>query len=537
MSKEKINKQERGSVAVFAIATVLSLIFIIGGVFAASSATRKNQLRTLLKIKEIYSQGIGQTNQISLYHEEADTKGYVSEGLIVFYDAINNTGSGHSNNAKVWKDISGNGNHLKHQGSEDVTWNEGAYDFVNPETNYFETENTVSLSNSSRTIEIVCSIEEDGVENLLGIGTENAGALNDIIYYNNGINMNNYANQANEGISDKALEKGRTYITTITYDNTNHTTNYYTNLQGKENVSFQNINTASSTLLVGKGKDSTHNKNKRFKVQAIRIYNRILTEEERITNYNLDKERYGITLNENDYASNGLVARFDAINNIGTTHDNSAGTWKDLSNNNHDATLSNFTGETTSGWTQNSLVFDGIDDFATIQGLDLSEYKDITICATYKVLSMPENKAPAVLSSNANKDGKIYYGYGSQYGAYIANVNTYAMNYSMPNTWVYGEPNVVEKDKTKNVIITYMGQNKEKYNRIYCNNQMIAENQTTMTTKWSSDTLDIGRAFGGNNTDHPYANIQLYSLQIYNRALTKAEVKLNYEIDKARFGL
>ena len=326
-------------------------------------------------------------------------------------------------------------------------------------------------------------------------------------------------------------------MTTITYDNTNHTTSYYTNLQGKENVSFANINTATSTLTVGKGKDNTHNKNKRFKLQAIRIYNRVLTEEERIKNYMLDKERYEVTLNENDYASNGLVARFEANNNTGAGHDNSIGTWKDLSGNSHDATLSNFTGEETSGWTENSLIFDGVDDFATIQGLDLSEYKDITICATYKVLSIPTNKAPAVVSSNADSEGRIYFGYGSQYGANIANSNTYAMNYKSPNTWIYGEPNTVEENKVKNVIMTYMGQNAKQYNRIYCNNEMTTENQITMTTKWSEDALDIGRAFGGNNTDHPYANIQLYSLQIYDRALSKAEVKLNYEIDKARFGL
>lgn len=251
----------------------------------------------------------------------------------------------------------------------------------------------------------------------------------------------------------------------------------------------------------------------------------------------LDKERYEVTLNENDYAANGLLARFDATNNVGTGHDNSAGTWKDLNGNNYDATVSNFTGEATSGWTEKSLIFDGVDDFATIQGLDLSQYTDVTICATYKVLATPTNKAVAVVSSNTDAEGRIYFGYGSQYGANIANANTYAMNYTMPNTWVYGEPNVVENNKTKNVIMTYMGQNTKQYNRIYCNNEMIAENQTTMNVKWSAEGLDIGRTFGGKNTDHPYANIQLYSLQIYNRAISKSEVRLNYEIDKARFGL
>ncbi len=71
-----------------------------------------------------------------------------------------------------------------------------------------ETENAISLGNSSRTIEIVCSLEEEGVENLLGLGTEKCRNLKwRYIYYNNGVNINNYGNQANEGISDRALEK------------------------------------------------------------------------------------------------------------------------------------------------------------------------------------------------------------------------------------------------------------------------------------------------------------------------------------------
>lgn len=479
--------------------------------------------------------GIGQTNQINLYQESVHTKEYVTDGLEVFYDAINNTGSGHSNTAKVWKDLSGNNHDLIYKGTEEVTWNDKAYDFIQPETNYFETEDAITLDSTSRTIEVICSIEEDGVENLIGIGIDNGNNLNDVIYYNNGMNINTYSNQANEGIDNKAFEKGRIYTATITYDNTNHTASYYTNLQAKEGVNFSILKTNTSTLTVGKGKDSTHNKNKRFKLQALRIYNRVLTEDERLTNYELDKERFGIVLGESDYVADGLLARYDATNNIGTGHDSNSGTWKDLSGNNYDATLSNFTQSEKSGWKENSLIFDGIDDFATIQNLDLSQYDDITICATYKVLSIPDNKAPAVISSNEAKEGSIYFGYGSQYGAYIANANTYAMNDS--KTWVYGEPNTAEENKIKNVIITYMGQDAKQYNRIYCNNKSIVENQTVSTSKWNNQPVDIGRAFGGTKPEHPYANIQLYSLQIYNRALSKSEIRLNYEIDKTRFGL
>lgn len=47
------------------------------------------------------------------------TNSYISDGLILHYDAINNTGNGHSNTATVWKDLSGNGNYGTING---VTW-------------------------------------------------------------------------------------------------------------------------------------------------------------------------------------------------------------------------------------------------------------------------------------------------------------------------------------------------------------------------------------------------------------------------------
>ena len=43
----------------------------------------------------------------------------------------------------------------------------------------------------------------------------------------------------------------------------------------------------------------------------------------------------------------------------------------------------------------------------------------------------------------------------------------------------------------------------------------------------------------GISTGNPratYSNMNVYSANIYNRALTEAEVKQNYEVDKYRFG-
>ncbi len=54
MSMKK-TKSEKGSISVYAIATVLGFVIILGSVFLSSSVIRKEQLRTLYKIKEIYA--------------------------------------------------------------------------------------------------------------------------------------------------------------------------------------------------------------------------------------------------------------------------------------------------------------------------------------------------------------------------------------------------------------------------------------------------------------------------------------------------
>lgn len=293
MQKGRYIYQEKGSIAIYAIATILCFVIILSGIFSNSATVRKNQLKTLLKIKEIYSKQLQKADLMLENRDIVDISGYEQEGLIAFYDAINNTGRGHSNNTTIWKDLSGNGYDAIYKGTQVLTWNEKSYDFINPNTNYFETENSITLGTTSRTIEIVCSLEEDGVENIIGLGTTTSGTLNDIIYYQNGLNLNDYSNSSMEGITDE-WKLGKNYSNTIIYNFEGNTISYYTDTSIKDNVSFSNLNTSSSTLNIGIGKDTTHNTNKRFKVYSVRIYNRVLTTQERQRNYELDKQRYEI---------------------------------------------------------------------------------------------------------------------------------------------------------------------------------------------------------------------------------------------------
>lgn len=311
MSKNRLIKQENGSIAIYAIATVLSFILILGGVFFTSSIVRKNQLRTLLKIKEIYAQDTEQVSRIEDNRKKADTSNYIKDGLVVFYDAINNMGSSHSNNTKIWRDLSINRNDAIYKGTGELTWNSNAYEFSNPNTDYFQSKNDINLNTKSRTIELVYSLEEDGVKNLVGFGEQAYGKMNDILIFNKGMNLHVHGNNPNEGISasDEPL-LGKVYSSTITYNyiNNRSTTNYYTNGESKTNVALgwqEQLNTTATKLNIGNGMYTPHNSNKRFKLYSLRIYDRILTDEERKLNYEIDQERYEIIQNEYKFAYTG----------------------------------------------------------------------------------------------------------------------------------------------------------------------------------------------------------------------------------------
>lgn len=58
MLKKRIFNFEKGSISIYVIATVFCFLIILGGIYASSSNTRKNELKTLIKIKEIYKQDI-----------------------------------------------------------------------------------------------------------------------------------------------------------------------------------------------------------------------------------------------------------------------------------------------------------------------------------------------------------------------------------------------------------------------------------------------------------------------------------------------
>ncbi len=83
------------------------------------------------------------------------------------------------------------------------------------------------------------------------------------------------------------------------------------------------------------------------------------------------------------YIEDGLVLHLDAIDNIGggdSKHSDTSNIWKDLSGNGNDATLTNINqSDAESGWNDNCLKLDGIDDYAVIKDSATMKPNDQTI--------------------------------------------------------------------------------------------------------------------------------------------------------------
>ncbi len=207
------------------------------------------------------------------------------------YDGENNTKVGHNNNCTIWEDLSGNHNDLNFEGTT-TTWENNYYNFVNSSTNYFESTKIFNFGTSDRTIEFVISNENLNLQNIFGIGKCEGKRMFDAVLYNNGYNCHVYGNSAKDSIM--SIVPNKIYSNTWRYSDGKM--KYRTNETNQliESTVFSNLDTYPSKLLVGIGKYSAHNNNNTFKIYEIRIYNRILTDEEVQTNYEIDKYRFGI---------------------------------------------------------------------------------------------------------------------------------------------------------------------------------------------------------------------------------------------------
>ena len=219
-----------------------------------------------------------------------------------------------------------------------------------------------------------------------------------------------------------------------------------------------------------------------------------------------------------EYVSDGLILHYDAINNTGSGHDNTTTTWKDLSGNGNDLMLSNFNNTSSSGWNENSLVFDGIDDFGTISTIAGLFQDNITIQT--RVYSQQYNNYRGISGNHMGtsygvsgilaqyQDGLMRIGY---------NGNIVDLDYSL----------VTNKDVTLTVLMgTSFG------TKVYINGELAGELHVDSNKIQPATDFWIGKSF---NTIDRYFLGKMNNFIIYDRILTDDEIQQNYKADLSNY--
>jgi len=231
----------------------------------------------------------------------------------------------------------------------------------------------------------------------------------------------------------------------------------------------------------------------------------------------------------------GLVLYLDAANS--QSYPGSGTTWSDLSGNGNDGTLVNGVGY--SGDNNGSMVFDGGNDYVEIpNSSSLSPTNEITVSCIFNLTDLLENEYPSLVIKQdpGGNFGSSNYGLWCWRGGLAARGISFRTNLDTVSTSGFDGNRFIEVDantlvnKWSMLVGTYNGT----FMDLYLDDVFAARVNASGDLGNADTPVVIGR--NGEN-DGQYVSSKISNIQIYNRALTEAEIKQNYNALKGRYGL
>jgi hypothetical protein len=233
--------------------------------------------------------------------------------------------------------------------------------------------------------------------------------------------------------------------------------------------------------------------------------------------------------------TNGLVLNLDAAKT--DSYPGTGTTWRDLSGNSNNGTLTN--GPTFSGiGKQASIVFDGVDDFVSGSDIPFRFGNTFTLSA---FIYFDGNNMDGVIMGKRN--GNPF----NQYSMNVSSGDPYSGGTGSFATF-FGRP---DETRNRDVVLNYQLLSAGVYNivttvntnyqALYVNSIEVANNNrnyTSNTFTISGRDILIGaiRDNTGTGILSPFKN-NIYSAQIYNRALSATEVTQNFNALRGRYGI
>lgn len=218
---------------------------------------------------------------------------------------------------------------------------------------------------------------------------------------------------------------------------------------------------------------------------------------------------------ESMYVTDGLVTRLDGVNNNGGSRSSSVATWKDISSNGKNGTITSGT------WGANYLDFNGTSTWVSL-GVMNNDYQTIEV--TFSPDVVPTSQKCIIgnwetggggiqIDANGYIKGNYYIG-----GAYKT---------------VTSRVKVVANQKY-HVAVTYNGTEVI----LYVNG--VEQGRTsvsgTIGVPTSSTVMVLGAQPSGSNAVGEYFDGKIYNAAVYNKALTAEQVKKNADAGKALAG-
>lgn len=206
---------------------------------------------------------------------------YVQDGLILLYDGYNKPTD------NLWKDLSGNDNDGVLTNFNKNSWNGDSVIFDGAD-DYIDLANKLSkLYNSSNTIEIVADFDPTQIKSVL-IGNDTTKiekgntTLQSHLYYNSGA-VDYYT-------ENNFYTLGEMSNYTYTFDKVNKTFKFYQKGEMKFETTDNNFstNTNYNNVKIGNSENSI-----KGKIYSVRVYDRVLTDNEIKKNYDEDLTRFG----------------------------------------------------------------------------------------------------------------------------------------------------------------------------------------------------------------------------------------------------
>jgi hypothetical protein len=217
--------------------------------------------------------------------------------------------------------------------------------------------------------------------------------------------------------------------------------------------------------------------------------------------------------------TNGLVLNLDAAKV--DSYPGTGTTWRDLSGNNNNGTLTN--GPTFSGiGKQASIVFDGVDDYVSCGNVLFNNVSVVTISMWVNIQTFTNNNT--IISKGAQAEGS-----NTTFAAWIISSSRIRNRfYNSTGTSGLVDTGTLSQNTWYNLTWTYNGSAITVYT-----NSIVGETAALSgPLKTNTNPLNIARSIYGNNTQ-----MICSGTQIYNRALSQEEITQNFNALRGRYGI